>query len=339
MINRSFGANGQYQMADYTGEILMIPNQWGILNQSGIFMEEGIETYSVEFEQTTKDGALIVDKVRGERASAGKDQTSKLFSWAVPHFPYDDYISPNDIRGKRAYGAANQEETLANVRFRKLQRIAQNHAWTLEYARFQLLTAGTVYAPSGTVSMNFFTELGVTQTVVGFNFSSSTQSIVAKAEAVISAIQDNANGENVQGIVGYCSPTFFAALIDHANVKAAYTYYSSMPEPLRNRLGGKTTLYRTFDYAGIMFIEVRGNYAGKVFIPVGDAVFIPEGAEVFKTFVAPANKFELLGTTGERMYAFEYPSDRGDKLIIESEANFLNACTKPALIVRGHVGS
>lgn len=338
MITRSFGANGQFQVADYTGEILMVPNQWGILNQSGLFMDEGVEQYSVTFEQTTKDGALIVDKVRGERASAGKDATSKLFSWVVPHFPYDDYISPNDVKGKRAYGSPDQEETLANVRARKLARIAQNHAWTLEYARWQLLTNGTVYAPSGTVSMNFWTELSATRKQIDFDLDTSTTDVIAKVEEVIAQIQDNANGETIQGVIGYCSPGFFAALISHANVKAAYTYYTSTQEPLRNRLGGNNTLYRAFDYGGIRFVEVRGNYAGNLFIPVKDAVFVPIGTEIFKTYLAPANKFDLLGTLGERMYAFEYQSERNDKIIIETEANFLNACTKPALIVRGYTG-
>lgn len=336
MITRKFGTN--FEVADYTGEILMIPNQWGILNQSGLFMDEGIETYSVQFEQTTRDGALIVDKVRGERASANKDQTSKVFSWAVPHYNLDDYISPSDVRGKRAYGSANQEETLAAVRARKLARIAQNHAWTLEYARFQLLTAGTVYAPNGTVSMNYWTEMSVTRKEIDWDLDTSTTDVISKCEEVIAHIQDNANGENIQGVVAYCSAGFFAALISHANVKAAYTYYASTQEPLRQRLGGNGTLYRQFDYAGIRFIEVRGNYAGSAFIPVKDAVFVPVGTESFKTFLSPANKFDLLGTVGERMYAFEYPSERGDKIIIESEANFLNACVKPAMVVRGFTG-
>jgi len=334
MIIRKFGSN--FEVADYTGEVLMIPNQWGLLNQSGLFMDEGVSEYSVQFEQTTRDGALIVDKVRGERASAGKDSTSKLFSWAVPHFPYDDYISPSDVKGKRAYGSADQEETLAAVRARKLARIAQNHAWTLEYARFNLLTTGNVYAPSGTVSMNYFTELNVTQSVVNFDFSTSTTDVVAKVESVIASIQDNANGENVQSVIGYCSPGFFSALISHPNVKAAYTYYASTSEPLRNRLGGNSTMYRTFDYAGIHFVEVRGNYAGNLFIPAKDAVFVPVGTEIFKTYFAPANKFDLLGSVGERTYVFEYQSERGDKVILESEANFLNSVVKPAMVIRGY---
>lgn len=336
MITRDFGNNNL--VSDFTEELLTIPNQWGILNQSGLFQEEGVETYSVQFEATTRDGALIVDKVRGERATANKEQTGKVFSWSVPHFPYDDGISPNDIRGKRAYGSADQEETLAAVRARRLERIAQNHAWSLEYARWQLLTAGTVYAPNGTVVMNYFTEFGVTQKTVDYDMDTGTTDIVSKGEEVIAQIQDNTGGENVTGVIGYCSSGFFSKLISHASTKAAYQYYTSTQEPLRRRVGGDNTLYRTFEHGGILYVEVRGNYAGNVFIPANDAVFVPTGTSSFKTYFAPVNKFAFLGTTGERSYVFEYPSQQGDKIILESEANFLNSIVRPALVVRGYTG-
>lgn len=336
-ITRNFGNNNT--VVDWTQELLVIPQQWGILGGAGLnlFMEEGVETNTVQFEQTTRDGNLIVDKVRGERATYGSNDASKVFSWTVPHFPHDDYISPNDIRGKRAYGSADEQETLSAVRTRKMERIMQNHAWTLEYARFQLLTAGTVYAPNGTVSMNFFTEFGATRKQIDFDLDTGTTDVLGKAEEAIAYIQDNASGENITEYVALCSPLFFQRLIGHANVKAAYQYYSSTQEPLRNRVGG-TSIYRQFVYGNIRYIEVRGNYAGNLFIPAGDAVFLPMGTEIFKTFFGAANKFDLLGTLGERAYLFEYQSERGDKITLESESNFLNAVTRPAMVVRGYTG-
>lgn len=332
MITRDFG-NGN-KVVDWTEELVIVPNQWGILNQSGLFQEEGVTTGTVQFEVTTKNGALIVDKAWGERSVWTSDQTGVIKSWTVPHFPHDAYISPADIAGKRAYGTADQQETLANVRVRKMERIAQNHAWTLEYARWQLLTTGTVYAPSGTVSNNYFTEFGVTQTVVDFALQTSTTDVVSKVETVIAQIQDNASGENITGITFYCSPAFFSKLISHASVKTAYQYYTSTQEPLRNRLGGNLTTTRTFVFAGATFIEVRGNYNGSLFIPSGDAVAIPEGTSIFRTYFAPSMKFDLLGSTGERMYMFEYMSPRGDKYELETESNHLSAIVRPAMVVR-----
>ncbi len=335
MITRSF--SNSFEVSDWTEELLIVPNQWGTINQMGLFAEEGTDTYSVTFEEITKDGALIVDKVRGERATVGKDATRKLRTWAVPHFPYDDYISPSDIKGKRAYGSPDQQESLAAVRMRKIERMAQNHAWTLEYARSKIITTGDVYAPNGTITaLNFYTEFGITRKEIDFVFGTGTTDVLGKIEEAIAHIQDNAFGSPIGEIVALCSPVWFNKLIKHATVTAAYQYYTSTEEPLRRRLGGNTTLRREFNHAGVRFIEIRDSYNGTALIPSGDAYFIPLGSDIFETYFSPVNKFEFLGTLGERGYMFEYQSEKGDKIELESESNFLNACRKPAMVVRGH---
>lgn len=331
-ITRQFGNN--FEVTDWTEELLVIPNQWGTIGQLGLFSEEGVDQYTLAFDEITKDGALLTDKVRGERANAGKDYARKTRTWPIPHFPYDDYISPSDIKGKRAYGKADQEDSLANVRSRKLERIAQNHAWTLEFARSKIITTGDVYAPNGTVSLNFYTEFGVTRKEVDFVFGTGTTDILAKQEELVAHILDNNNGENIATIIALASPEFFSKLISHANVKAAYTYYSSTQEPLRTRVGGGTAMHREFTHGNVRYIEMRDTYAGQRLIPAGDCYFLPTGTSIFKTYFAPVNKFAFQGTTGERMYMFEYPSDKGDKIEIESETNFLNAVTRPALVTR-----
>jgi hypothetical protein len=185
-IVRSF-ANG-FEVTDWTEEVSFIPNQWGTIGQLGLFAEEPVAEHTITFEEIRKDGALIVDRVRGDRATQGKDATRKLHTFAVPHFPYDDYISPQDIQGKRAYGAAGEAENLEAVRARKMERIRQNHAWTLEVARAQAITQGTVYAPSGTVVQDWNAEFGVTRTSVDFLLGTSTTEIVAKIEACLASL-------------------------------------------------------------------------------------------------------------------------------------------------------
>src|SRR5437764_8850251 len=129
MIVRDFG-NG-YTVVDWTEEVNTVPNQWGLIGQLGIFQEESVAEHVVVFEEIIKDGALIVDRVRGDRSSVGKDAQRKVHSFTIPHFPMEDAIYPQDIQGKRAYGSPSEAETLDLVRARKLARIRQNHAWTL----------------------------------------------------------------------------------------------------------------------------------------------------------------------------------------------------------------
>jgi hypothetical protein len=331
MITRSF-TNGM-EVTDWTEEINIIPNQWGTIGKLGIFTVEPVAEHSVTFEKITKDGAIIVDRVRGERGSVGKDASRKIHTFAVPHFPYDDYISPQDVQGKRAYGSATEAETLAAVRTRKMERIRQNHAWTLEVARAQALSAGTVYAPNGTVTQNWNTEFGVTRKTVDFVLGTAGTDVIAKIEECIAYMQDNAFGVNISGLVVLTSPELFGKLISHASVKSAYTYYTSTQEPLRQRLGGDMVLNREFSYGGLRFVEMRDVLAGTRIIPVGKAFVLPQGTDVFKTYFSPANRFGLVNTLGEQVYMFENADPKGTKIEIESESNHVSALLRPDLLV------
>jgi hypothetical protein len=329
-LTRSF--NNGFEIQDWTQEINVIPNQWGTIGQLGLFAEESVAEHVVVFEEITKDGALIVDRVRGDRGQQGKDAGRKLHTFAVPHFPYDDYISPQDLQGKRAYGSQGVE-TLEAVRVRKMERIRQNHAWTLEYARAQVITQATVYSPSGTVSQNWNTEFGVTRTSVDFLLGTSTTEILDKINTAITQVLENTGGEIVTGMVALTSPEFFAKLIAHATVKTAYTYYQSTQDPLKSRVGGSMAMHRTFEHGGLKFIEMRDSYAGNRLIPAGKAYVVPQGTDSLKTYFSPANRFGLVNTLGEQVYMFESADAKGTKIEIESESNFVNALLRPAMVV------
>lgn len=335
MIIRSF-ANG-FEVMDWTKEVSYIPNTWGTINSLNIFQAEPVAEHTVVFQEVSKDFGLIVDRVRGDRSNVSKDYSRKIHSFPVPHFPLDDAIFPKDIQGKSSYSDLSQEDNLAEVRARKMERIRNSHSVTLEYARAVALTTGNIYAPNGTVALNWFTEFGVTQTVIDFLFGSSTTNIISKIETGIAAIQDNGGMVNITGIVALCSPTFFAKLIAHPYVQTAYQYFTSTELPLRNRLaqGGSATAYhRTFNYGGVEFIEMRDQYNGNQLIPAGDAVMVPTGTEFFKTYFSPAERFGLVNTLGEEVYMFETPSTNGTAIAIESESNHASALLKPALVVR-----
>ena len=338
-IVRSFGANGQFQLTDWTEELNIIPNSWGTIGQLGIFQEESVAEHSVTFEKITKDGALIVDRVRGDRSNVSKDYAREVHSFVVPHFPLSDYISPNDIQGKRAYGNANEAETLAAVRARKMERIMRDHSWTLEAARAQALTACTVYAPNSTVSMNWLTEFGKSQTTVDFAFSTATTDVLGQVEKTIAAIQDNGGNISLSGVVFLCSPTWFAALISHATVKTAYQYYSSNQSPLRDRLANtgaavdSLAMHRTFVFSGATFIEMRDTFNGSQLIPTNTAVAVPTGTDYFRTYFSPANRFFTVNTLGEKVYMFETPSLDGTEIRIDTESNFVNMLARPELVI------
>ncbi|MNF36761.1 hypothetical protein D3C85_607410 [compost metagenome] len=342
-VIRSY-VNG-FELTDLTENLMIIPNVWGLSQQLGIFSTEGVVNETVTVEVITKSYGLLEDRVRGQRAMLNGNDGRTLKSFAVPHFNGDDYITPRDLVGKRAYGTQGPE-TLDLVRARKLERIRATHAATLEGARMHTIVNGTAYAPQGTVSYDWYSEFGVTRKEVDFVLDVGTTDLIAKIEEVIAHIQDNAFTGSIQGdIFALCSPEFFSALIAHPTMKEAYKYYASAPQILRDRLqaSGFDARYREFYFGGVLFIEYRGGFAGVTgapvtrYIPAGDAYFMPRSTgEEFKTYFGPAEKFDLVGTIGQEAYAFEYADPKGEKITIETETNFLNVLRRPQLIVRGY---
>jgi len=341
MIVRDFG--NPFNVTDWTKEVNMIPNLWGTINNLGIFTNEPVAEQSVVFQEVQKSFGLIVDRVRGDRSNVSTDYTRKIHSLPIPHFPLQDQILPKDVQGKSSYTNLSEAETLDGVRMRRMERIRNSHAATLERARAQLLTAGTYYAPNGTISGSAFTEMGVTQTTVDFTLSTGTANVIANIEKCIAAIQDNAGLITISGVVALCSPTFFAKLIAHPLLSTAYQYYttSGAAQPLRERLapgGSATSLHRIFDFGGVQFIEMRDKYKdvnGNVvqLIPDQTAVFMPTGTEFFRSYFAPAERFGLVNTLGMELYMFEFANPQGTSIDIETESNFLNFMQKPAVVV------
>ncbi len=332
MQTRSF--EKPFELVDYTEELLLVPNKWGLINELGLFGEEGVAQHSATVESSEGTLGLVTDKIRGERNNVNKDDTRALRSFAIPHFPMDDAVKPEDVQGKRAYGSADQAETEAAVIARKLERIRMNHSVTLEAARAYAITVGAIYAPNGTVAGNFYTDFGVTRKSIDFVLGTSTTDLNAKSEEGIAHIQDNIlSGEVVSNIIVLCSPAFFGKLINHATVKEAYKYYTSTQEPLRNRLG--SGVYRRFVHGGVEYIEYRGSYNGTALIPAGEAYMLPQGtADMFKTYFSPANKFSHVNTIGEQAYVFTYKDPKDSEIIIQSEANFLNLIRRPQAVVQ-----
>lgn len=332
MQTRSF--EKPFELVDYTEELLLVPNKWGLINELGLFGEEGVAQHSVTVESSEGTLGLVTDKVRGERNNVGKSDTRALRSFPIPHFPMDDAVKPEDVQGKRAYGSADQAETEAAVIARKLERIRMNHAVTLEAARAFAITNGAIYAPNGTVSGNFYTDFGITRKSIDFVLGTSTTDLNAKSEEGIAHIQDTIqSGEVVSNIIVLCSPAFFGKLINHATVKEAYKYYTSTQEPLRNRLG--SGVYRRFVHGGVEYVEYRGSYNGTALIPAGEAYMLPQGtSDMFRTYFSPANKFSHVNTVGEQAYVFTYRNPTDSEILIQSESNFLNLIRRPQAVVQ-----
>lgn len=339
MLIRSPSNN--FEVVDLTSAVRNIPIQYGSFNQMGIFEEEGVAGDTVVFEETTENGALLVDRVRGEKNTVGKSGTRKLHSFILPHFPHDEYISPKDLKAISAYDNFNEVEQLDSVRQRKLIRARQNHDWTLNKARAQALFSSTAYAPNGTISQNWDTEFNISRTGVDFVLGTSTTDVLAKIETIIQAVHDGMGGNGIfTGIVIPCDTLFFNKLIQHVSVRTAYTYAQANLaglDPMRGRLtpgGSPMPNGREFFFGGVTFKEVRDSYNGTSIVTASEGVAVPMGSGMFKTYFGSPERFGLVNTQGEKMYAFEQAEEGGTKITIETESNHISALLRPQSVIR-----
>lgn len=338
MQTRSF--TNAFQLVDHSQELLIIPNSWTLLGDSGVFSPEYLSQNTVTFEERTGTLGLIKDQVRGTRPQANLDDTRKIHSYTLTHNPIVDALHPWDVAGKSAYGDLSQADTTAAALARKMEKIRKSFDITQEVARFKTLSTGAAYAPNGTVVANYYTDFGITRKEVDFALSTSTTEVVAKVEEIIASFQDNAkDGEVVTGVTAYCSPEFFGALIAHSKISSAYQYYSATAnqEILRNRAGGNG-LYRRFEYAGVSFVEVRTVLGGEKLVPAKDAIFVANGVDdAFVTYYGPALRFGFENTIALPQYMWTFDDGRGVEKTIEAESNYLNVLRKPALVARGFI--
>lgn len=339
-------SNDINQIQDRTKTINKIENEYGLISQLGIFFGEGISTRSFQYDQVEDGFSLIEDRPWGARRDQFVDKgVVKTHSFPVPHFPFDGHIKPSDLQSKRAPGTDAEAKTSDREVAKELARMQRSWSVTKEWANREAIVNGTVYSPNGTVSVNYYTDLGITRKEVDFVLGTNTTNIQEKGEEVVAHIQDNLqDGSLVTDIVALCSPEYFAKHVGHAKTQTAYTYYNATNangDPLRDRLSTINGKFRTFrGVDGIMYIEYRGSIKGTQIIPANDAYFMPlDAVDAFKTVYAPADHMDYVNTEGQEMYAWSYELDRGRGIDLESESNFANFILKPQVVVRGYTSN
>lgn len=332
------------KLADLSQEINIIPNQWGVIQRLGLFIDDPKTQKTVLVPRTVEEEALIPDRNWDERNNTIKGGERDVLPLVIPHYPVDDAITPNDVDGNVDWGrimsgGGARAQSVDEVRATKMERLRRAHATTLEYARAQILRDGTVFAPNGTVVTNFYTEFGVTRPVVGFDLNSVTDNPISHPERVLAQIQDSVGGGAiVTNVVALASPDFFNALISNPFVYESYQYFqqSQGPALLNGRLTAGSPLdarFRSFSYGGIDFIEVRGQVGGQPYVNAGEAYAFPLGTDLFRTYYAPANRFKSVNRRALQSYYFEYLNEKDDIIEIMTETNFLNALLRPEAVV------
>lgn len=343
--------NNRNKAVDRTDLLADIAVNIGVTQNLGLFDEVYSQLKTVEIVRNKYQNHLLTDRNWDERDNTIAGKVRSTLQLKIPHFPAADAIYPQDIDGVISENTDFADlEQVAEVRAEKMMALSEANALTLEAARMQLITAGTVYAPNGTLAtsygdtVNFYTEFGVSRVTKAIPLSANAdpRAKVEEANAAVrTGVRSAAGG--LRGIVYLCSTSFFNALWMNGYTTDAVKYFQQA-QSLAILTGrpdapaGFDANFRSLTLWGATFIDAgtagyddkAGNFVP--FITEGKAYAMPVGVRgMFKTYYAPANKFSTINKKSQGQYWFETATD--DVITIKTEQNFLNACLYPQAIV------
>lgn len=335
VIVNPFDAGG-FTLAEMSAAIQLLPNPYGRVGQLGLFAPEPISQRNVTIESIEGELRLLPAVAPGAPATVGSTDKRSVRSFAVPHIPHNDVVLPEEIQGIRGLGLAAGEDPLVTVMTRKLARMRAKHAQTLEYMRVNALL-GITKDGAGNTLYDWHDEFDIEKPEVDFVFG-STEDMVIHCTQVARHIEENLKGEMMTTIHALVSPEFFDALVKHKTVKEAYTFYQGTAgtNPLRD------DVRRGFRFGSILFEEYFGtvtlaNGTPARLIPPREGVAFPLGTlDTFRTYFAPANLMEAVGTYGQELYAHQLARPNGTGVDIYTQSNPLPIVKRPALTVRLH---
>jgi hypothetical protein len=315
-----------FSIATLTDAINKAPYKPGRIGAMGLFTERGITSDKAVVEMIDGRLTLIATTPRGGPGSVqpARRRTARVFQ--VPHLERDGKVNADQLLGVRAFGSDNALETVQAVIDQELADLRAAHEVTLEYHRIGAIKGTILDADGVEVVYDLFDEFGVSQHEVDLDVSSGADDLRGQIIAIQRLIEDEMGAEPVSGFHAFTGSAFFDALVGSEAVK----------DTLRAQEGQKMRddLRRGFLFGGVVWEEYRGSVGGVDFIDPFEAHVFPLGSGIFKTYFAPADFLETVGTLGKPMYSKLIPNDRNTHVLVHSQSNPLAMNTRPRAVVK-----
>lgn len=327
-----------FSSVELTAAINRLKPQYGLLDQMGLFAEDGVSTTSVSIEELGDVLNLLETRPRGGEPTLGSHGKRKVHSIVVPHNPHQDKVLPQDVQNVRRFGS-NELMRPEDLIVQKLAAMRRKHEITREYRRWKALE-GTIVDADGDTLVNYFTLFGYTRKAIDMVLGTTTTKTVDKIEEGLDHIEDNAEGETISGYVAFCGPEFWGKFTHNAKVEKAFENWGGMSDLLGS------DKRRGFEFGGVTwikhigkatYVDSAGATTTRKFIPDGDALLLPLGTT--QTFVgknAPGDMVEAVNTQGLPFYASAEIMKHGKGVELYTETNYLPIVQRPQVVVRLH---
>jgi len=329
-----------YGLVSLTLALEKLPYKPSRLGEMGLYTEKGTKDLTVQIEEKNGKLSLVQTAARGSMPRVQSTEGRKLRSFPALFLPENDTIMADEVQGVRKFGSEDETAGVAQVVNDKLTRLKANMEATHEYHRVGGLLGVTYDADGSTSLYDWYSEYGITQSQVSFDFSSSTLNILDKCLSIEMIIEDALGGKSYNGIHAMCGNQFFKNLVAHADVKDAFKAYqvgSGFTEEEVYPIGGVNKKRKGFLFGGIVWENYRGYMtAGTPFFPTDEARFFPKGvSDLFLGSFSPAPFMETVNTIGKPMYVKQKPMDFDMGIELHCCSSPLFLCTQPAVIVKG----
>jgi len=313
------------------------PMQDGRITRGGLFKGSSLTTTSTVVEYSGgKLRVLSASEAGSEIGEFRKSDKRKGFDLTIPMFMALDIIKAADVQNVRAFGRANELETVQNRVNSKLRKLRADHDITLEYMMAGALQ-GIVRDGEGKVLVNLFNKFEIERPQVDFTLGTATSNLGNKVTAARRLVEQNSNGALVREVRAFVGPNMWDKLMDNESFKRAYDFYDaaggSNPQRDDVRKGFKFKDVVFEEYSAVAYAK-NGN-SRRAFFPADEISFYPVIDDAYEYFRAPADFNETVNTEGLEVYAKidETEFARGYKLLTESLR--LPICTRPECLVRG----
>ena len=321
------------QVVDRTESINIVTETPQLIGSLGLFKTAPVGTNVIQFDYKQDVFNILSDK---KRNTTGKnvmpEESFRIHSLSIPHYPIEAALTYGELSGIRGFGI-DAERTIETAVADELERQAQRHDIHNEYLRAAMLLNGEVVTTHfGTI--NVYTEFGVTRQAEVINMTSGVLSGVLSATQ--KAKKGLKNGSPVRGYVAFCGAGFFNALINSAEIKAAYANSQANGNPLRNELGVVMAGYTVFRYGNVDFILYTDEFtsdAGTVTVLDADEAVLVPRAVLGNEWYGPVSKLSGIGASGAKRFASSYRDPKDRYVEVESEQNTLVLTTQCAASV------
>jgi hypothetical protein len=319
-----------FTIQSLTAAINKEPYRPGQVSASGIFSEDGVTTTRISIEERNGQLSLVEPTNRGGPGETTGDGKRNLVPFDINHYERDDSVYADEVQGVRAFGTADQVETVQDRVEQKGKRHARDLTMTLEHQRVGAIK-GIVTSKSGATLHDLYNRFGIAvPAAVSLALADADADVAGLFQDVVYSIED-ALDETYSGIHVFTGRDFHKSLWRHKSVRETFLYNGGAAI-LRNDVPDK------FELGGATWERYRSGAKatadlGAPYIAANEARVVVKGVpDLFITRFAPADYEETVNTVGLPFYMKQYPKPNGKGRNLEVQMNAISLCTRPSTL-------